>query len=398
MRSSAACRRCESRWLSRRVREILFVAGEASGDTNAAGVVRELKEVAAPYELIGVGGDQMKAAGVHLIEHVRALAVMGFVGILTQLPKHWLLLNEIQDRLRSGRVALVVLVDYGGFNLHVAAAAKAAGVPVLYYITPQVWASRPGRIDDLAATVTKAAVIFRFEEELLRKHHIDATFVGHPILDRVADLPSRDDARRALNLRLDRRLLVLFPGSRSQEIDRHLGPFVETARRLQKDDPHLDVVVSGAPSVAIDATQCPYPVIRSSSWTLLRAADAAFCKSGTTTLEAAVAGCPFVIGYRAGTLDYAIAKQIITVSDIGMVNVVAGHRVVPEFVQDELEPSRIAPVLRDLLDSSSARRQEMIVALAEVRSRLGQPGASKRVAMLALEMVRAESPMPQATT
>jgi lipid-A-disaccharide synthase len=368
------------------VREILFVAGETSGDTNAAGVARELKAVGAAYELVGVGGDQMQSAGVRLIEHVANLAVMGFVGILKQIPKHWRLLNDIRARLNSGRVALVVLVDYGGFNLHVAAAAKAARIPVLYYITPQVWASRAGRIRNLAATVTKAAVIFKFEEELLAKSGIDAVFVGHPMLDRASEMPSRTEARASLGVAADRRLLVLFPGSRAQEIERHLEPFVETARRLQAADPQLDVLVSGAPEVTIASSRCPYRVVRSSSWALLRAADAALCKSGTTTLEAAVAGCPFVIGYRAGALDYAIVSQIITVADIGMVNLVAGRRVVPEFVQDDLNPAGIVPVLADLLDAASSRRADMISALADVRLRLGTPGASKRVAQLAMEM------------
>ena len=368
------------------MREILFVAGEASGDTNAAGVARELNAAGSRLRLVGVGGDEMKAAGVQLIEHVETLAVMGFAGILKQIPRHWLLLNEIRARLHSGRVALAILVDYGGFNLQVAAAAKAAHVPVLYYITPQVWASRAGRLRNLAATVTKAAVIFKFEQELLTKNGVDALFVGHPMLDRAADMPSRAAARDLLGVTADRRLLVLFPGSRAQEIERHLEPFVETARQLQERDPRLDVLVSGAPKVTIDAARCPYPVVRSSSWTLLRAADAAFCKSGTTTLEAAVAGCPFVIGYRASTLDYAIATRIVTVTNIGMVNLVAGRQVVPEFVQDELDPARIVPVLADLLDPLSPRRAEMMAALADVRSRLGTPGASKRVAKLALEM------------
>lgn len=378
--------------------EILFVAGETSGETNAAGVARELKAAGAPYELVGVGGEEMKNAGVQLIEHVRKLAVMGFVGILKQVPRHWMLLNDISARLHSGRVALVVLVDYGGFNLYVAAAAKAARVPVLYYITPQVWASRPGRMKDLAATVTKAAVIFKFEEALLAKNGIDAVFVGHPMLDRAVDMPSRAEARATLGVAGDRRLLVLFPGSREQEIERHLAPFVETARRLQAADPQLDVIVSRAPTVTIDPSSWPYPVVQASSWTLLRAADAALCKSGTTTLEAGVAGCPFVTGYRAGALDYAIASQIATVSDIGMVNIVAGRRIVPEFVQDDLDPARIVPVLKDLLDPSSPRRMEMIAALADVRSRLGTPGASKRVAALALELAeRSPYAAPSAT-
>lgn len=392
MKSSVDSRRFEPHGAFQRVREILFVAGETSGDTNAAGVARELKAAQAAYEMVGVGGDQMERAGVRLIEHVRNLAVMGFVGILKQIPTHWGLLNSIRDRLQSGRVALVILVDYGGFNLHVAAAAKAARVPVLYYITPQVWASRAGRIKDLAATVTKAAVIFRFEEELLRKNGIDAVFVGHPMLERAADMPTREDARATLHMAPDRRLLVLFPGSRGQEIERHLGPFVETARRLQAADPSLDVIVSRAPSVTIRASSCPFPVVQAPSFTLLRAADAALCKSGTTTLEAAVAGCPFVTAYRAGTLDYLIASQIITVSDISMVNLVAGRRIVPEFVQDDLDPNKIVPVLRGLLDPTSPARADMIAALADVRSRLGTVGASKRVASLAIEMAGQTTP------
>jgi lipid-A-disaccharide synthase len=368
------------------VREILFVAGEASGDANAAAVARELKASGSPFELVGVGGDQMRAEGVRLIKHVSKLAVMGFVGILKQVPRHWGLLHDIEDRLRAGNVALAVLVDYGGFNLHVAAAAKSAGVPVLYFITPQVWASRAGRIRDLAATVTRAAVIFRFEEALLRKHGIDAVFVGHPMLDRAAAMPSRDEARGSLGLTADQRVLALFPGSRRQEIERHLGPFVETARRLQAEDPRLQVIVSQAPTVTIDPARCPYRVVTASSWSILRAADAALCKSGTTTLEAAVAGCPLVVGYRTGAIDYAIASQVVTVSEIGMVNLVAGRRIAPEFIQDDLDPARMAPVLRDLLDSSSARRAEMIAAFAEVRASLGEPGAAKRVAAIAMDL------------
>lgn len=373
------------------MREILFVAGEPSGDANAAGVARELGAATTAYELVGVGGEQMKAAGVRLIKHINKLGVMGFAGILQQIPRHWFLLHDIEDRLRSGNVALVVLVDYGGFNLYVAASARDAGVPVLYFITPQVWASRPGRIKDLAASVTRAAVIFKFEEDLLKKGGVDAVFVGHPMMDRVASMPSRHEARATLGIPDGRRLLALFPGSRTQEVERHLGPFVETARRLQAQDPTLDVIVSGAPSVTIDPARCPYPVVASSSWTILRAADAALCKSGTTTLEAAVAGCPFIIGYRAGAIDYAIISQFITVSEIGMVNLVARRRIVPEFIQGELDPSRMVPVLQELLDPASKRRAAMLSALAEVRASLGDAGATKRVAAIALEMAQASA-------
>lgn len=372
------------------MREIIITAGEPSGDANAAAVARAIRAATSDYRLIGVGGDQMRDAGVELMKHISKLAVMGFVGILKQIPRHWGLLHDIEDRLRDGNVALVICVDYGGFNLYVAGAAKAAGVPVLYFITPQVWASRPGRMRTIAENVTKAAVIFRFEEELLQKNGIDAVFVGHPMLDRAAGMPSRQAARSELGISPSRRVLALFPGSRRQEIERHLDDFVATANRLQRDDPDLEVIVSSAPNVTIDPARCPYRLVKAPSWTIFRAADAALCKSGTTTLEAAVAGCPLVVAYRAGAVDFLIASQIATVTDIGMVNIIARRRVVPEFVQDEMTPEQMSPVLRELLDPASARRLTMLRDLAEVRESLGERGAAERVAALALQMIQAK--------
>jgi lipid-A-disaccharide synthase len=369
------------------VREIIIAAGEPSGDANAAAVARAIRAATDSYRLVGVGGDQMRDAGVDLLQHIRKLTVMGFVGVLKQVPRHWGLLHDIDDRLRTGNVALVICVDYGGFNLHVAAAAKAARVPVLYFITPQVWASRPGRMSAIAENVTKAAVIFGFEEELLRANGVDATFVGHPMLDRASSMPSRDAARAELGVSPSRPLLALFPGSRRQEIERHLDEFVATGKRLQRDMPDLEVVVSNAPNVTVDASHCPFRVVKASSWTLLRAADAALCKSGTTTLEAAVAGCPLVVAYRAGAIDFFIASQMATVTEIGMVNIIARRRIVPEFVQDDMTAAAMAPVLRELLDQRSARRQAMLADLAAVRASLGERGAAERVAAMALQMI-----------
>jgi lipid-A-disaccharide synthase len=370
------------------VREILIVAGEPSGDANAAAVARSILAASDSYRLVGVGGDQMRDAGVSLIKHIGKLTVMGFVGILKQIPRHWGLLHDIEDRLATGDVALVICVDYGGFNLMVAGAAKAAKVPVLYFITPQVWASRPGRMQTMARTVTRAAVIFRFEEDLLRKNGIDAEFVGHPMIDRAAAMPSREAARQELELSPEGRVLALFPGSRRQEIERHLEVFVETARRLQRDDPRLEVIVSSAPNVELDATRCPFRIVKAPSWTIFRAADAALCKSGTTTLEAAVAGCPLVVAYRASAIDFAIASQIATVSDIGMVNIIAQRRIVPEFLQQDVVPEKMAPVLKELLDPASDRRRTMLRDLELVRESLGDRGAAGRVASLALQMAR----------
>jgi lipid-A-disaccharide synthase len=371
------------------VREILFVAGEVSGDQHAAGVARELRASGVPFALSGIGGDMMRDAGVELIAHSEKLAVMGFVEPLKRLPQFRRLRNDLRTRIESGSVALVVLVDYGGFNMKIAEVAAEAGVPVLYYITPQVWASRAGRMKTLARTVTKAAVILPFEEKLLRDNGVDATFVGHPLLDRAAMLPNRADARRALGIGESEKLLVLFPGSRAQEIARHLDLFVETARELQRRDPLLKVVVGAAPHVAIPKERCPYPLVHEASFTLLRAADAAMCKSGTTTLEAAVALCPLVVAYRTGAIEYAIARRIVKIPFIGLVNIVAGREVAHEFVQDALVPRNVADALEPLLDRGSPQRAAMIAELTRVRDMLGEPGAAKRVAAIALSLASA---------
>ena len=368
------------------MREILFVVGEASGDLHAAGVARALAASGAPYRLAGIGGDLMREAGVELVEHAEKLAVMGFVEVIKHVPMHYRLLRELRRRIESGNVALVILLDYPGFNMKVAAAAAAAGVPVLYYITPQVWAWGAKRLTELARTVTKAAVILPFEEALLRQHGIDATFVGHPLLDRAAALPDRDTARASLGVGPEERLLVLFPGSRAQEIARHLEPFVATARELQRRDPDLRVIVSAAPHVTIPADRCPYPLVHSASFALLRAADAAMCKSGTTTLEAAVALCPLVVAYRTSAITYAAARRLVRIPYIGLVNVVAGREVAPEFVQHALVPTRVADALEPLLDRRSARRAEMIAQLSAVRATLGEAGAAERVAEMALAL------------
>jgi lipid-A-disaccharide synthase len=371
------------------VREILFVAGEASGDSHGAAVARALAAIGAPFRLTGVGGDQMRAAGVELIEHNQRLAVMGFVEVLEALPKHLRLLRDLKRRLRGGNVAAVVLIDYADFNLMgVAPAAKAAGVPVFYYITPQVWAWRRGRVLTLARLVTKAAVILPFEEPLLRKNGIDVTFVGHPLIDRVATLPTRSAARAALKLAADDRVLALFPGSRRGEIERHLDEFVATAAELQRRMPGLKVIVSAAPHVAIDPARCPYPLVRSASFTILRAADAALCKSGTTTLEAAVAGCPLIVAYRAGMIDYAIIKLMVEIRDIGLVNLVAGRRIVPEFVQDAVQSGPMADALEPLLNPDTAARRTMVQGLDAVRASLGEPGAASRVAAMVAELAQ----------
>lgn len=373
------------------MREVLFVAGEASGDLHAAGVATELRALRPDLRLTGVGGGHMRDAGVELLEDTGRMAVMGFVEVLRHVPAHLALLRRLRARLRGGEVALVVLVDYPGFNMRVAAEARRAGVPVLYFITPQVWAWRRNRLLRMAQVITRAAVILPFEERLLRDHGVDATFVGHPLLDRAVGLPDCEGARARLGLSGTGPLLALFPGSRTQEIERHLEDFVATARLLEAQVRGLRVAVSVARTVRIDPARCPYPLIDSGSLLLLRASTAALCKSGTTTLEAAVAGCPLIVAYRTNPLTYAIARRVVEIPRIGLVNVVAAREVAREFVQDAVRPAAMAEALRPLLQPTPERRR-MTEALARVRASLGQPGAAGRVARLASDMLPAQAP------
>jgi lipid-A-disaccharide synthase len=369
------------------VREVLFVVGEASGDLHAGKVAEILRELAPDVHMVGVGGGHMQRAGVELLEDVKHLAVMGFVEVLQHVPKHWALLKRLRARIESGKVGLVVLLDYPGFNLKVAEVAHRAGIPVLYYITPQVWAWGANRLPKIARLVTKAASILPFEEALLRTHGVDATFVGHPLLDRAQALPSREDARKQLGLALDRPVLAVFPGSRKAEIARHLQPFVEAAQEVQRRRPDVQVVVGAAPTVTIPPGLCPFPLVQGASFVAQRAATVGLLKSGTNTLEAAVAGLPHVIGYKTSPITYAIAKRVVKIPHIGLVNVVAGREVSKEFVQDAFAPARVADALVPLLDLQSPERQRAEAGLAEVRGKLGTPGASRRVAEMIVGML-----------
>ncbi|MEO7217467.1 MAG: lipid-A-disaccharide synthase [Gemmatimonadaceae bacterium] len=367
------------------MREVLFVAGEASGDMHAGSVAAHLRQARPDLAMAGVGGSHMRASGVEITRDYSELAVMGFVEVLRHIPKHAALLRELRARLSTGRVAVVVLIDYPGFNMKVAGAARDAGVPVLYYVTPQVWAWGAGRLPKLAKLIDKAAVILPFEQPLLEGYGIDATFVGHPLLDRAGDLATREVARGRLGISGTERVLALFPGSRAQEIARHHAPFIESGREMVRRFPGLRVILHAAPTVDLSGLYCPFEIKHGASFDLFRAADVALCKSGTTTLEAAIAQCPMAVAYRTGAVSYAIARRVVKIPYIGLVNVVAGREIAKEFVQGALEPRRVADELSRLMDDE-AYREVQRKGLLEVRQRLGTPGAAARVAEMISEL------------
>lgn len=366
---------------------IFISAGEESGDLHGAALARALRERFPDARLIGLGGGRMQREGVKLLAGLNELAVMGFAEVIRHLPFFVRLRNQVFDVLASERVDLVIPIDYPGFNLRLARHAKAAGIPVLYYIAPQVWAWHKSRVRDLSRDADEVAVVLPFEEEFLRKGGVNARFVGHPLLDRAdPDLP-RDAWARSNGLDPGRPVLALFPGSRAQEVRRHLELFSAAAEIVVRRRPDAQPVV-GVPGGIHRGVYAAarWPLVESAGG-LLRYATAAIAKSGTTTLEAGLAMTPLVVAYRMNAASYAVAKRLVKVPHIALANLIAEERVAPEFVQDAATPEALADAVLPLLDEESEARKRMLAGLARVRERLGGPGASRRVAALAAELL-----------
>ncbi len=362
----------------------MVIAGEASGDLHGAGVVRELKRLSPGIEVFGMGGAMLRAEGMEILVDIRTMAFMGFVEVAQNLRTILKTERILKKSLADRKPDAVLLIDYPGFNLRFARAAKRAGAAVHYYISPQIWAWRRSRVNTIARVVDKMHVIFPFEEQIYAQAGVPVMFVGHPLVERFTPLDSVAAWKQAHGFDPGKPLLGLFPGSRTQEIDRILPVMVEAARMLMKRHP-LEVAVGLASNLESGVMRKNLPhasgirIVEHATHELMQAADAALVTSGTATLEIGWYGTPFVVVYKTSPVTYAIGRALVDVEHIGLVNIVAGRTIVPELVQSACTPARMVRELEPILFDPAVRLR-VSNALSEIRAKLGGPGASRKVA------------------
>ncbi len=368
---------------------MLLVAGEASGDLHGATLARALAGLAPGLGLAGMGGPRMEAAGVRILHGIERAAVVGGTEVLGRLPALVRIFRDLVGRLRADRPRVLVLIDFPDFNLLLARRARALGIPVVYFVPPQVWAWRRGRLRVMARDVSRVLAVFPFEVALYQEAGVPVEFVGHPLLD---VLPAFDRATARQGLAGSRDVLVgLLPGSRAEEVRRHvpllLGAAVEIVRRV----PRARFVLPLAPTLpptavagALETTRVTINVLPGQAHRVMAAADLLLVASGTATLEAACYGTPMVVLYRLSAVSYTLARLVVRgVSAISLPNILAGRPVVPELIQRDATPGRLAEAAVSLLQSEPARLAQR-AALCEVRARLGASGAGERAARAVL--------------
>ena len=362
--------------------------GEASGDLYAGALVAALRAIDPAVDVFGFGGPRLQAAGGRLTGDFRGFAVTGLVEAIRVLPRSWSMLRTLREAARTERPGVFVAIDFPDFNLRLLPAVRAAGIPVVYYVSPQLWAWRAGRLQTIRRHVDRMLVIFPFEVEMYERAGVPVEFVGHPLIDLAH--PSRPRAALLAESGLDpaRPVVALLPGSRRNEVAHLLPDIVRAAVQIAQEVPGAQFLVARAPSLddagfaPLDELMrrgIPHAIVDSAADDVLAAADVAITASGTATVQAALHGRPMVIVYRVSPLTYAIGRRFVRVAAYGMVNLVAGRKVVPELIQDALTPAGLARETISLL-TDTARADRMRDDLAEVRARLGGAGASRRAA------------------
>ncbi len=375
-----------------RPKRVMIVAGEASGDIYGAGLVRAVHAADPAFSFFGIGGLRMREAGCETLVDSADMAVVGLVEVLKHFDVIAAAFLTLKRILQDEPPALLILIDYPGFNLRLAKVAKRAGVQVLYYISPQIWAWRQGRVKKIKRLVDHMAVILPFEAGFYEQAGVPVSFVGHPMADLVAVTSSRRQAAESFGLDSGRQIVGLFPGSRRSEVSRLLPTIIAAAQLIRQRFPEVQFVLPLASTLEeadivpwLADHDLPLTITRERIHELIRACDAVISVSGTVTLEVALVGTPLVIIYKLAALTFQLAKRLVKVEHIGLCNIVAGETVAPELIQDDASPERIAAEIGNLL-ADNALNSTTRARLARVRERLGGGGADARMATLVLQM------------
>jgi lipid-A-disaccharide synthase len=376
--------------------------GEASGDLYAGALVRELRALEPDIRIFGFGGGHFAAAGGELIDDYRGHTVTGLAEVLLQLPRTYALYRKLVAVARARRPDVFVAIDFPDFNFKLGQALHTAGVPVVYYISPQLWAWRPGRLQTMKTFVDKVLPIFPFEEQLYRDAEIPVEFVGHPLIELAHATETREDFLRSNGLRPDAPTVALLPGSRPNELRAILPDLMAAARLIRERVPRAQFVLARAPGLS-DALFAParpragagaeagagvhIQIVEGRTDDVLNASDVVLTASGTATVQTALHEKPMVIVYRLSPLTYAMGRRFVKIDTFGMVNLIAGRKIVPELIQEGFTPDTAAAEVIKLLHDT-ARREATIDAIREVKRRLGGAGASRRAAAAVLRIAR----------
>ena len=361
---------------------ILVVAGETSGDLHGSSLLNELRQLNPDIHFFGVGGDRMGQVGMTLLENTNQMAVIGFTGAVRKYGFLRHVFKRIIDNVRKEKPARAIVIDYPGFNLRLVKKLKRMGVPVTYFISPQLWAWREKRIEIMRECVDQILCIFPFEEQWYRERGVDATFVGHPSLDRDESTVTRSEFFGKHGLKEDAQTIALLPGSRQSEVKRHLPIMMESIKRLVSKGLDIQGIIGKAPAVHLEGYKLEGTAVeRETPQLALHHSDVAIVASGTASLEAALHGRPTVVIYRLSWANWWLAQHLAKVDFMSMTNLVAQREILPELLQRRATPENIADAIQKIMESVSSR-ENMIRELAKVRTMLGSPGATRRAAEL----------------
>ena len=364
---------------------ILLVAGETSGDVHGSSLIREMKKLNRHLEFFGIGGDRLKKEGVNLIEHVDKMAVMGF----TEVFRKYAFLRQTYRRiihiLKHNRPARAILIDYPGFNLRLAKELKNCEIPVTYFISPQLWAWREKRIDIIRECVDQVLCIFPFEERWFRERGVDAIFVGHPLMEQNVLRTNKKKFFKLYDIGEEKINIALMPGSRQQEVDKHLSIMIESVNILNKRGMNVHGIVGKAPGIDLEGFYLQNKtVVDDFPQLTLAFADFGIVASGTASLEAALYSTPTVVVYKMSAVSWLLVKMFAKVSFVSMTNLVAQKEVLPEILQRRASAQHIADELQLIIKSTSIK-DKMIQGMKEVREKMGGPGATGKAAQLIID-------------